>query len=86
MNAPAANDLMLNEDLKEQSVRKKYDLREKTAKFGKNIINFAKTIPENSITRPLIGICRRESKESKHWLSMVTEAVPSLKSSANLLS
>lgn len=95
---------------------KKYDLRERTAKFGKDIINFAKIIPENSITRPLIsqlvragtsvganyceaddastrkdffykiGICRREAKESKHWLLMIAEAVPSLKSKMNLLS
>jgi four helix bundle protein len=55
MNAPAANDPMLNEDLKERSLRKKYDLRERTATFGKNIISFAKTIPEGSITRPLIS-------------------------------
>lgn len=88
---------------------KKYDLRERTAKFGEDIINFAKKIPENSITRILIsqlvragtsvganyceaddastkkdffykvGICRRESKESRHWLRMTITAVPSLK-------
>ena len=32
----------------------KYDLEERTAKFGKEIIIFAKKIPENSISKPLI--------------------------------
>lgn len=32
----------------------KYDLEERTAKFGENIIRFCKTIPNNQITRPLI--------------------------------
>lgn len=35
-------------------VKTKYDLEERTAKFGENIIKFAKKIPENSVTRPLI--------------------------------
>ncbi len=33
----------------------KYDLEERTAKFGEEIIKFAKKIPENSVTRPLIS-------------------------------
>jgi four helix bundle protein len=107
---------MTNEVQMTQVSNKKYDLRDRTAKFGKDIINFAKTIPENSITRPLIsqlvragtsvganyceaddastkkdffykiGICRRESQESKHWLLMIVVAAPSLKNSANSLS
>ena len=32
----------------------KYDLEERTAKFGENIIKFAKKIPENTVTKPLI--------------------------------
>ena len=36
------------------NVHKKYDLEERTAKFGEEIIRFAKKIPENSVTRPLI--------------------------------
>lgn len=35
-------------------VKNKYDLEERTARFGENIIKFAKKIPENSVTRPLI--------------------------------
>ena len=36
------------------SKSKKYDLEERTAKFGENIIKFAKKIPKNEITRSLI--------------------------------
>ncbi len=32
-----------------------YDLEERTAKFGENIIDFVKTLPKNDINRPLIG-------------------------------
>lgn len=35
-------------------IGRKYDLEERTAKFGEEIIKFAKKIPENSVTRPLI--------------------------------
>jgi four helix bundle protein len=31
-----------------------YDLEERTAKFGEDIIRFAKTLPNNHILRPLI--------------------------------
>lgn len=33
----------------------KYDLEERTALFGEAIIKFAKKIPENSVTKPLIS-------------------------------
>ena len=33
---------------------KKYDLEERTANFGENIINFAKVIPANSVTQRII--------------------------------
>ena len=32
-----------------------YDLEERTAKFGEDIIEFIKKIPKNEITRPLIS-------------------------------
>ena len=32
----------------------KYDLEERTAKFGEEVIDFAKTLKENSINSPLI--------------------------------
>ena len=41
---------MVNEEL----INRKYDLEERTAKFGEEIIRFAKKIPENSVTKPLI--------------------------------
>jgi len=34
---------------------KKYDLEERTAKFGENIISFCKVIPKNIINNPLIN-------------------------------
>lgn len=33
----------------------KYDLEERTAKFGEEVIKFAKTIPKNVITLPIIS-------------------------------
>ena len=93
---------------------KKYDLEERTARFGEDIIEFAKKIPKNVITIPLIGqlvkattsvganyceandaesrkdfmhkigICKKESRESKHWLRMIAKAVPSLKEEASV--
>lgn len=35
--------------------QKKYDLEERTARFGEAIIAFAKKVPKNVITIPLIG-------------------------------
>lgn len=84
--------------------KKKFDLEERTAKFGENIIKFCKKIPKNSITVSLIdqiirsatsiganyceaddaesrkdfkhkiGICKKESRETKHWLRMIAIA------------
>jgi hypothetical protein len=86
---------------------RKFDLGERTAKFGEEIIEFANTLERNEINRPLIGqlvsagtsvganymeadgaeskkdfrhkigICRKESKETKHWLRMIDKANPS---------
>ena len=94
---------------------KKYDLEERTAKFGEDIIEFTKKIPKTAITLPLIsqlvragtsvganyceadcaeskkdfehklGICKKESKESKHWLRMISKAVSELKNEARKL-
>lgn len=94
---------------------REYDLEERTAKFGENIIKFAKKVPKNAITIPLItqlvkagtsvganyceaddaeskrdfqhkiGICKKESRESKHWLRMIVVACPELKEEARPL-
>jgi len=85
---------------------RKFDLGERTAKFGEEIIEFAKTLERNEINRPLIGqlvsagtsvganymeadgaeskkdfrhkigICKKESKETKHWLRMIEKQTP----------
>ena len=34
---------------------KQYDLEERTAKFGENVIGFCKTVKQDIITRPLIS-------------------------------
>jgi four helix bundle protein len=95
--------------------RKIYDLEERTARFGENVIDFSKTIPKDVVTVPLIsqliragtsvgsnyceadcaesrkdfehklGICKKESKESQHWLRMIAKAVPNLKEEARKL-
>ena len=94
---------------------KKFDLEQRTAKFGEDVIEFAKKVPKNVITIPLLGqfvragtsvgsnyceadcaeskkdfehklgICKKESKESKHWLRMVSNATPELKEDARKL-
>lgn len=35
-------------------IKKKFDLEERTTRFGEEIIKFAKKIPESSVTKPLI--------------------------------
>lgn len=83
---------------------KKYDLEERTAKFGEAIIDFMKSLERNSINNSLINqlirsatsiganymeadgaeskkdfkhkiaICKKEAKETKHWLRMISRA------------
>ncbi len=88
----------------QEKQERKFDLEERTAKFGENIIRFCKTVAYNAITRPLIsqlvrsatsiganycegddaqtkkefrykmGLCRKESRETKYWLRMIAAA------------
>lgn len=88
--------------------KNKYDLEERTAKFGEEVIRFCIDMPKNEITRPIInqlvkcgtsiganyceaddaesradfkhkiGICKKESRESKHFLRMSSVAVPEM--------
>ncbi|MBP8016405.1 four helix bundle protein [Candidatus Gracilibacteria bacterium] len=92
-----------------------YNLEERTAKFGEDIIKFAKklsrTLITNSIIEQLIrsgtsiganyceadcaetrkdfehklGICKKESRETKHWLRMISTALPEEKDKARYL-
>ena len=94
---------------------KNYDLEERTAKFGEEIIKFVRKIPRKADTLPLIsqlvragtsvganyceaddaeskqdfrhkiGICKKESRETKHWLRMITMSVPESKTEARTL-
>jgi len=93
----------------------KYDLEERTAKFGEDVIGFCQTLPKNDITKPIInqlikcgtsvganyceaddaeskadfkhkiGICKKESREAKHFLRMSAIAEPALKDQARKL-
>ena len=88
------------------SENRKYDLEERTALFGENVIVFAREIKQDEINKPLIrqivrssasiganymeadggvskkdfrnkiGICKKEAKETKHWLRMISKANP----------
>lgn len=94
---------------------KKYDLEERTAKFGEAVIAFCKKVPRGPVNDPLIiqlvkagtsvganyceadnaeskkdfrhkiGICKKESRESKHFIRMLAVAVPELKEVAKPL-
>jgi len=85
---------------------RKFDLEERTAVFGENIISFVKSVDKNEINRPLVNqivrsatsiganymeangasskkdfrnktcICRKEARETKHWLRMIATANP----------
>ena len=93
----------------------KYDLEERTARFGEAIIAIAKKVPCNQVTRSLIdqvvrsgtsvganyceaddastkkefrqkiGYCRKEARETKHWLRMIVKAEPQLREDATPL-
>ena len=93
----------------------KYDLEERTALFGENIIKFARSLKRNPINNSLISqivrsgtsiganymeadgactkkefryrisICRKESKETGHWLRMIATANPAYIYEARLL-
>jgi four helix bundle protein len=77
---------------------KTYDLEERSAKFGEDVIKFCRELPKNELTRRIIdqlvgcstsvgaqyceaddaespkdfkhkiGLCKKESRESKHFL------------------
>ncbi len=93
----------------------KFDLEERTAKFGENIIKFCQDLLKNDITKPIIGqliscgtsvganyceadnaeskkdfkhkigICKKESRESMHFLRMSATAVPNMANQARAL-
>lgn len=100
---------------KTESGGTEFNLEERTGSFGERMIAFAKRIPVNPVTTPLIGqlvragtsmganyceandadskkdfifkigLCRREAKETKHWLRMVVAAEPALREETRTL-
>lgn len=107
-------------DMKEDPPKKEprlsgYDLDERTAVFGERIVEFALSLKETAVTRPLIsqivrsgtsvganyieaddavsrkefalkiGTCRKESRETKHWLRMIVKAAPDQRDAAEPL-
>jgi len=92
-----------------------FDLEERTARFGEDIIEFAGEIPKNPINLPLvnqlvragtsvganyceaddasskkdfrhkISLCKKEARETKHWLRMISKAEPMLREKAVVL-
>jgi len=93
----------------------RFDLEDRTARFGEAVIAFAKTVPRNPVTLPLInqlvragtsvganyceaddaqskkefryriGTCRKEARETKHWIRMLVAAEKNLRDPAKPL-
>lgn len=98
-----------------KKMSQKFDLEERTARFGKSVVRFCKKVPKDSITSPLItqlvkcgtsvganyceaddaeskkdfrhkvGICKKETRETKRFLRMISVAVPELADEARVL-
>ena len=86
------------------SAKKTFDLGERTARFGEEVIRFCRGLPKDPVSEPLIrqivrsatsvganyceaddaisgkefrqkiGTCKKEAKETKHWLRMIAAA------------
>ena len=99
----------------EPSEKRIYDLEERTARFGEDVVGFAKTIPQRPVKNRIIaqlvgagtsvganyveaddavskkeflkniGTCRKEARETKHFLRMTVRAMPELKPQARKL-
>jgi four helix bundle protein len=84
----------------------RFDLEERTARFGEDVIRFCRGLPRDAVCDPLvrqivrsatsvganyceaddavsrrefrqkIGTCRKEARETKHWLRMIAAADP----------
>lgn len=49
------NDERLNRTVSNEKKERRYDLEERTAVFGEAVIVFAKSVPKNAVTLPLIS-------------------------------
>ena len=93
----------------------KFDLEERTAKFGEEVIDFTNGLPNDRVVDVLvrqivrsatsiganymeadcsysqndfyhkINLCRKEAKETKHWLRMIAKAKPNTKDAGRKL-
>src|SRR5256886_5935198 len=52
----------------------KFDLEERTARFGEAVIAFVKRIPGNAITTPLIGQIVRSSRSEEHTSELQSQS------------
>ncbi|MBI4067262.1 four helix bundle protein [Candidatus Gottesmanbacteria bacterium] len=61
----------------------KYDLEERTAKYGESIIDANYCEANQASSRKdfqnKIYICKKESNETKYWLQMIAKAYPERK-------
>ena len=109
---PSPNDLnpnfkaQMSNQIQNSKPEKQYDLVERTAKLGEGIIEFAGSLSETALNRPLISqivrsgtsvganymeadgaeskkdfqhkiaLCKKEAKETTHWLRMIAKANP----------
>ena len=51
----SSDSFVLHEDAPRQAEGRRYDLAERTATFAENVVRFARTLPEDVVTRPLIS-------------------------------
>lgn len=101
-----------DESAGEEGDKPPFDLAERTALFGERVIEFCRSVKEDSVTKPLIsqlvrsgtsvgandceadeavsrkefmheiGTCKKESKESRHWVRMIVKACPDRRNAA----
>lgn len=99
----------MSSEAQSRNGKKKYDLEERTARFGESVIDFVKTLSRDHVNdvlvrqivrsstsiganymeadgaeskrdfRHKIAICKKEGKETKHWLRMLARANPGRK-------
>lgn len=99
----------MNDQLNNFQTQIVYDLEERTARFGEDLIDLLKKLPDTPINRRMveqcmgaggslganyceateaesrndfihkIGICKKETKEVKHWIRLLAHANPELK-------
>ena len=105
----------MTQNIEAESTEKKYDLEERTAVFGENIIRLTRKVQRDAVATPMItqlvkcgtsvganyceaddaesgqdfrhkiGICKKESRECKHFLRMMAVACPEHQDELRLL-